>query len=77
MLTVHDCAQRMRYCWGMQSKKGKQMLSKIMPFLWQWNNWVDTKAIHIRAWLTAELDGDWDESLDGDVIEKMWKEKHD
>ena len=52
------------------------MLSKIMPFLWRWNNWVDTEVIHIRAWLAAELDGDWDESLDGDVIEKMWKEKH-
>ena len=49
------------------------MMTKIMPFLWRWNNWIDKKVIHIKAWFTAAIDGEWDEDLDDDIIEKMWR----
>jgi hypothetical protein len=52
-------------------------LDKMMPYLWRLNNWIDNKAIHIRAWFTAALDGgEWDTDMDNDIIAKMWKEKH-
>ena len=44
-----------------------------MPYLWRWNNWIDKKVTHIKAWLTAAIDGEWDDELDDDIIEKMWK----
>ena len=49
------------------------MMTKIMPYLWRWNNWIDKKVIHIKAWFTAAIDGEWDEELDDDIIEKMWR----
>ena len=52
---------------------GIQMMTKIMPFLWRWNNWVDKKVTHIKAWFTAAIDGEWDDDLDDDIIEKMWR----
>ena len=58
-------------------KKEKQMLSKVMPYLWRLNNWIDNKVIHTRAWLTAALDGgEWDTAMDNDIIAMLWKEKH-
>ena len=50
-----------------------KMMTKIMPYLWRWNNWVDKKITHIKAWFTAAIDGEWDDDLDDDIIEKMWK----
>ena len=52
---------------------GQMMMTKIMPFLWRWNNWVDKKVTHIKAWFTAAIDGEWDDDLDDDIIEKMWR----
>jgi hypothetical protein len=55
----------------------EKMQKKAMGLLWRFNNWIDNKAIHIRAWLTATLDdGEWDTDMDNDIIVKMWKEKH-
>lgn len=51
------------------------MMTKIMPYLWRWNNWIDKKVTHIKAWFTAAIDGEWDDDLDDDIIEKMWKER--
>lgn len=49
------------------------MMTKIMPYLWRWNNWIDKKVTHIKAWFTAAIDGEWDDDLDDDIIEKMWR----
>jgi hypothetical protein len=52
-------------------------MDKIMPYLWRLNNWIDKKVLHIRAWLTAALDGgEWDTDMDNDIIAKMWKERY-
>jgi hypothetical protein len=64
-----------------QSYKKKRndwkMQKKAMGLLWRLNNWIDNKTIHIRAWLTAKLDGgEWDTDMDNDIIAKMWKERH-
>jgi hypothetical protein len=55
----------------------EKIQKKAMGLLWRLNNWIDKKAIHIRAWLTAALDsGEWDTDMDNDIIAKMWKERH-
>jgi hypothetical protein len=55
----------------------KKMQKKAMGLLWRFNNWIDNKVIHTRAWLTAKLDGgEWDTDMDNDIIAKMWKERY-
>lgn len=48
-------------------------MSKIMPILWRVNNWIDKKAIHIRAWLQAVTDEQDKPYGEDDVIERLWR----
>lgn len=48
-------------------------MSKIMPYLWRLNNWLDKKAIHIRAWLDAVTDEPERPYEEPDVVEMLWK----
>ena len=48
-------------------------MSRLMPYLWRMNNWIDKKILHITAWLRAvtdEGDSPYDEP---DIIEMLWK----
>lgn len=51
----------------------KAMLGKIMPYLWRMDNWIDRKAIHIKAWFSAITDEPDRPYGEDDIIERLWR----
>ena len=51
------------------------MTQKLMPYLGvaveQLGRYLASPTS--KAWFTAAIDGEWDDDLDDDIIEKMWR----